>query len=140
MWRVTPSPLVLLDFPFPRSFGDLGMQYRRKKALEKYLNEPTLGTEILVQSPLAAAEYSNQPHRASVSQLCPSRLDHGRGKTAEGWGTEYADLTVCQGDRPIDQSKYRIVKANNERYRETVGVTFISKIKDKLRGERVVTP
>lgn len=119
--------------------GDMGMQYRRKKALERYLNQPTLDSEIFAQSPLAAAYYLlNTP----TSHIALQLVRFG----APGWMEDVerlkkdADLqlVISQSATLIDQSRYRIRKSDMAKYRETSGPGIVSKIKDKLRGTPVL--
>jgi hypothetical protein len=120
--------------------GDMGMQYRRRKALERYLNQPTLDAEIFAQSPLAAAYYLlNSPTSHIALQLV--RFN------APGWQEDVErlkkdgdlQLVISQSAKVIDQSKYRIRKSDMAKFRETSGPGLVSKIKDSLRGTPTIT-
>jgi hypothetical protein len=119
--------------------GDMGMQYKRKKALESYLNKPTLNAEIFAESPLAAAYYLlNSP----TSHIALQLVRFG----APGWQEDVErlkkdgdlQLVIAQSAKLIDQSKYRIRKSDMSKYRETSGPGLLSKIKDSLRGTPVI--
>jgi hypothetical protein len=120
--------------------GDLGIQYKRKKALEKYLAAPSLGREIFAQSPLAAAYYMlNTPDSHVALQLV--RIG------APGWQADVerikkdGELTAVTAlaAKVIDKSKYRIRKSDMAKLRETVGVSTLSQILDKARGPATIT-
>jgi hypothetical protein len=119
--------------------GEMGMQYKQKKALEKYLSKPDLGREIFAQSYLASAYYLiNTPDSHIALQLV--RIG-GPGWQADvermKKGGELSTIVELAA-KIIDESKYRIRKSDMSKLRETAGQSAMSKMKDKFRGERVV--
>jgi hypothetical protein len=115
--------------------GEMGQQYRQKKALEAWLVKRDLGREIFAKSYLATAYYLlNTPDSHIALQLV--RIG------GPGWQADVERLkkdgdlkTIIETSANIiDQSKYRIRKSDTSKLRETVGVTAVSKLKDKLKG------
>lgn len=115
--------------------GDLGMQYKEKRALTAYLNAGTLGREIFAQAPLAAAYYLlNTPTSHIALQL--TRIG------APGWQADVEHLVksggistvLSESQNLIQGARYRIIKKDGSRFRERVSPSLITKLKKKVKG------
>lgn len=115
--------------------GDLGMQYKEKRALTAYLNAGTLGRDIFGQAPLAAAYYLlNTP----TSHIALQLVDIG----APAWQADVEHLvkdghlgtTLSEAQNLIQGARYRIIKKDGSRFRERVSPSLITKLKRKVQG------
>lgn len=114
--------------------GELGMQYKEKRALTAYLNRATLGRDIFAQAPLAAAYYLlNTPTSHIALQL--TRIGN------PGWQADVEHLvkdgalatTLSESQNLIDSARYRIIKKDGARFRERVSPSLMSKAKAKVK-------
>ncbi len=113
--------------------GELGMQYKEKRALTAYLNGPTLGRDIFGQAPLAAAYYLlNTPDSHIALQL----VQIG----APGWQADVERLkkdgvlltTLSEAQNLISEARYRIKKKDGSRFRERQAQSLLTQAKDKI--------
>jgi hypothetical protein len=117
------------------AIGELGMQYKEKRALSVYLKKPDLGREIFATAPLAAAYYLlNTPDSHVALQL----VEIG----APGWQADVERLKkdgvlrtmLSTAQDLINEARYRIRRKNGGRFRERLENGFVDKAKDLVRA------
>jgi hypothetical protein len=119
------------------AIGELGMQYKEKRALAAYLNRDNLGRDIFAQAPLAAAYYLlNTP----TSHIALQVVEFG----APTWRQDVELLqkdgvlasTLSESANLISAARYRIKKKSEGSYRERVDKSLLDKAKVKLSGSK----
>jgi hypothetical protein len=115
------------------AIGELGMQYKEKRALAAYLNRDSLDRNIFAQAPLAAAYYLlNTP----TSHIALQVVSFG----APTWRQDVELLrkdgvlasTLTESANLISAARYRIKKKSGGQYRERVDKSLLDKVKAKI--------
>jgi hypothetical protein len=115
------------------AIGELGMQYKEKRALAAYLNRDNLDRNIFAQAPLAAAYYLlNTPTSHIALQVVAFGAPTWRQDVELLRKDGVLASTLTESANLISAARYRIKKKSGGQYRERVDKSLLDKVKAKV--------